>query len=55
MIHYLPAIRVTIQQNVRKKKKELFHCSFLVQSVKNHGTKITCTSQYFVCEHGEVF
>ena len=39
----------------QKEKKDLFQCSFSVQSVKYHGTKLTCTSQYCVCEHGEVF
>ena len=54
MIHNLPAIRVTIQQKVRKKKRTILIVIFIT-IVKNHGTKITCTSQYFVCEHGEVF
>ena len=33
-------MRVLIQQNSQKE------CSFSVQSVKNHGTKITYTSQF---------
>ena len=36
-----------------QKEKDLFQCSFSVQSVKQHRRKITCTSQYYVCEHGE--
>ena len=52
MIHNLPAIRVTIQQKVRKKKRTVLILIFSTISQK-HGTKITCTSQYFVCEHGK--
>ena len=48
----IPEFGVMIQQKVRKKKSQ---CSFSVQPVTNHGTKITYTSQYCVCEHREVF
>ena len=54
MIHNLPAIRVTIQQKVRKKKRTVLILIFSTISQK-HEPKITCTSQYFVCEHGKVF
>ena len=54
MIQNLPAIRVMIQLKVRKKKRTVLILIFSTIS-KKYGTKITCTSQYFVCEHGKVF
>ena len=38
-------------------QKEKISFSMLIFSklVKYHGTKLTCTSQYCVCELGEVF
>ena len=42
-----------IQQKVRKKRPVLMLIFSTV--VKNHGTKITYTSQYCISEHGEVF
>ena len=43
-----------VQQKVRRKKRPVLMLVFSTR-VKNHETKITCTSQYCVCEHGEAF
>ena len=49
----IPEIGVMIPQKVRKKKSLFLMLSF--SAVKNHGAKVTYTSQYSVCEHEEVF